>query len=244
MRRSPATRGLKSGGQFFSICHPDFSEAERAFVNGHLFGHLPDDSDRVDKLTVVLSRLKNQKTRDFAATQAVEFLGIAALFPAPWEDDADALTSYSVAEEARLRGEIREIVKERLQSWHTASRSGRDLDTRSFAADRLKSIGPALAGEQRGRRKRIVPDAVELAGEYLRCLFRLQRAEALFANWQVPSRSQRIKDVARACGIPEDILIHHLKVSLTPEASARAWVADTFGVGDGTVSNVLSRSRK
>jgi hypothetical protein len=245
VRRSRAAGGSKSGDEFFSVQHPDYRRVEQRFIDGHLYAYLPDDPDRLRKLTGLLSRLKKNTTRDFAATKAVKILGIAAFFPDEWENEPEALTLYDASEEARLRKEIRAIIEERLRSWCAASRSGHAFETRSSGAERLKSIGEALAGEQRGRRRRIVSDAVELAAEYLRDLFRVRRAEALFDIWPWSSaRAQKIADVAKACGVPENVLSHHLNLPLTAEASARAWAADTFSVAEDTVSNVLSRSRK
>jgi hypothetical protein len=244
VRRSRAAGGSKSGDEFFSVQHPDYRRAEQRFIGGHLYAYLPDDPKRLSKLTEILSRLKKETTRDFAVSKAVKFLGIAALFPDEWENEPEALTLYDASEEARLRKEIRAIIEERLRSWCTASRSGRDLETRSSAAERLKSIGAALAGEQRGRRRHIVSDAVELAAEYLRNLFRLRRAEALFDSPWPSARGQRVAPVAEVCGVPEDILRHHLNLHLTAEASARGWAANTFSIDEQTVSNALSRSRK
>jgi hypothetical protein len=246
-------RSRKTSGEYFSIQHPEFREAERKFI-GHQLHFVPDDPDLLRRLSDLVSRLVKKTTRDEAVVEAVRVLGIAALFANDWENDPDALDSYDVSEEARLRTEIRSIVEEQLRAWYDAARSGRNIRVRRCSAQRLRRVGSVLAGDQRGRRRRIVPKDYDLVAEYRGALFRLRRADALLRTLpQSKSRLERVALVAEACGNPADRLRRHLNLDIecrpqgrpwTAEASARIWAANTFTIREQTVSNILSRSRK
>jgi hypothetical protein len=107
-----------------------------------------------------------------------------------------------------------------------------------------------LSGDRRGRRTRHRANPVEVLYHYRRNVLRLKHALEMLPQVTGWERAVRIAKVADACGIPADILHQHLPMSEADEKprrplplqhTARIWTAQTHGITEQTVSNLVSK---
>jgi hypothetical protein len=75
--------------------------------------------------------------------------------------------------------EICRLIWKRVRRWYAEARYATTKEKRAEAADNLKHLGCTLAGDQRGKRRKIVIRPLRVEPYYRRMLFRLLRADHL-----------------------------------------------------------------
>jgi hypothetical protein len=185
-------------------------------------------------------RRLREDARGEYALEIVREEGLGALRPEAWETEEEG--------DPGLR-EVRALVWQKIDTWYGLAR-GDDVRQRREAAKLLKRLGAVLSGDRRGRRTRHRANPVEVLYHYRRNVLRLKHALEMLPQVTGWERAVRIAKVADACGIPADILHQHLPMSEADEKprrplplqhTARIWTAQTHGITEQTVSNLVSK---
>ncbi len=205
-------------------------------------------------LDALLAALRNRR-RDNPVFEAIDRIGLGALRPEGWEDHSDLAGGGKAARKHELLQQVRAAIWDRVEHWYLWARSASSIDSQRAAAELLRRLGNALAGDRRGRRvKKTVHDPEMVCALYYEALFRLQQARGalIFFKAFPVSPLKKVRDLARVCGLPEELLRDHLQMSehdpkrvrpLPVKQSARALVARTFGITELHVANILARYR-
>jgi hypothetical protein len=248
--------------EYMSARHLDWRAREMDFVLAQarrgvaLPEPRPDGAhpDAIDEVAY-LNKLRDPTTRDAAVVALVQAMGPRALWPHPLCGDLPRNEG-----EARRRAEVRRLLRERVEACYQDARLARNIRERRAAADLLRAMGTALAGDQRGLRDRAILNPFEVRGVYFHYVFRATRALELLAVWPYSrSPAERVRAVAEACGFPQDELRWLLLTSdgdrrlsvrarggalMVPwlEEHARTATALKFGITEQRVANILTPS--
>jgi hypothetical protein len=252
---------------------PVWRDAENGFVFEHVHGeqgrlgfvdHLPAD---VENLRSIRDELIENRNDDEAYIRAIKRLGIQAL-PGRARAQSDAATSRT-GEREQLLAELHELLFSGLTGWLWRLEWGESEKDRKSAQRLLKKVGPALAGERRGRTKpsrhdpaatgeKAEPTSSGIANplfarrQYLRQLFRLTQVLLIPAELRhVYGRASKIARAAEIAGVDEDVLAGlcpsedadgelRKPLSHSPEDAAKIATAKYFRVTRQTLENVLS----
>jgi hypothetical protein len=256
--------GLSNTG---TLLDPDFRREERSVVRRALGPYqidLPKNARlEREKLDRVIKSLWSE--RDEQVIGAIRLVGPGALFATPSELEWNPwLFPEEGSKEAIISrlNEIRQTVCPRVVKWWVAARDAPEKERRERAAKLLMSIGRALAGDQRGRRKATIPRLAVLQ-HYYEAEFRLQKAQEFLrrSEWgRRTTRQERLETTAVACGIPireiqlflnvdeegqprRDLEGQTLPVAAKREFAARSWTARQFHVGEPTVRRIINARR-
>jgi hypothetical protein len=196
-------------------------------------------------VTLVLEKFNEKKPGCDPVFFAIERLGLAALRPERWDENA-RLGPDGIREKL---GSIRRLSWSRIERWYEQSRRGLAAAERASAAKRLRRVGDLLAGDRRGLRRKAVTNPGLVYVVYRQRLFRLRRAVAMLSvQPRAGTRANQVRGVAEACGLPTSELLEYFRVNaegtvrspvVSPEQQARIWTAQQFGITQQTVANVV-----
>lgn len=237
--------------EWMSIDHLDYPEVEFEFQSREVdrFARQAQRTwaDLLADVREITGLLDGARPLGVVVSRAIETIGLAALRPERWEGVGGGLGP----EELRLElAWVRGRIWGRIEHLRECARRGRTKDERQKAAEQLRAVGAALAGDRRGLRASAVTNPILVHLVYRQSLFRLLRVQSLLKVWPWGgSVTRRVQDVSRVCGVPEDRLRDYLRLDeegaprgrpLTAQATARIWTARHFNITEQTVANVLS----
>jgi hypothetical protein len=232
-----------------SLCEPEYERLEYEFMVKGLgrYSSRPISwAQYLHEVTLVLQKFNETKPRCDPVFFAIERLGLAALRPDRWDENA-RLGPDDIREKL---GSIRRLCWSRIDRWCERSRKGLAAPERAAAAKQLRRVGDLLAGDRRGLRRKAVTNPGLVYIVYRQRLFRLRRAVAMLTVLpRAGTRAKKVSGVAEACGLPTGELLEYFRVDaegtvrrpvVSPEQQARIWTAQQFGIAQQTVANVVS----